>query len=351
MRRLLSCLALVVLGLGAPLSADACTTFLLGEGSALRVAKSYDWGMGRGLVLHNKAGMLKRSLALKPTDVAFEWTAKHASVTFNQYGRGMPNGGMNDAGLVIEIMWLKSAGYPAPDGRPSVNELQWIQHQLDTRSSVADLLEHADELRVSRVHGRVHYLACDASGACAALEYLEGVLHVTGGDELPVSVLTNDTYADSIRHQSANPQPSKGTGSLERFVNAADGVARRGGSADPTRTAFEVLESVRQGDYTKWQIVYEPTEQRVAFRTTENAATRTVDVGRLPGGCDSPVVFIDMDALAGDVTTRMRPWSAEVNEALLRETLAPLANVLPPGLSRVITAGALTERCIRPSAP
>ena len=349
MRRLLSCIALAAFAFATPVSADACTTFLLGEGADLRVAKSYDWDMGRGLVLHNKAGMTRRSLALKPTDVAFEWTSKHASVTFNQYGRGMPNGGMNDAGLVIEIMWLKSARYPGPDERPSVNELQWIQHQLDTRASVADLVAHAGDLRVSGIHGRVHYLACDSSGACAALEYLDGALRVSTGDDLPVSVLTNHTYAESIRYRSANPSPSKGTGSLERFVNAAHGAATRAQSADPTATAFDVLESVRQGDYTKWQIVYEPKAQRVAFRTTAEPAIKHLDASSLSATCSEPVVHVDMDTAAGGaLDERWAPWTPAVNQALLQETLAPLARVLPPGLSAVITGSALSERCSAP---
>jgi choloylglycine hydrolase len=351
-RPLLSFIAILALLSGAPLNADACTTFLLEGESGLRVAKSYDWNMGRGLVLHNKAGMRKRSLALKPSDVSFDWTSRHASVTFNQYGRGMPNGGMNDAGLVIEIMWLKSARYPAPDARPSANELQWIQHQLDTRSSVAELLEHAGELRVSGIHGRVHYLACDASGACAALEYLDGELHVASGDALPVSVLTNHTYAKSLKHHGATRGPTKGTRSLARFVNAAHGVARRAGTPDPTSEAFEVLESVRQGDYTKWQIVYDPHAQRVAFRTTGNPAIKTLDVAGLSRECSEAVVYVDMDEpVGGDVGHRWAPWTPAINRELLMETLAPLAQVLPPGLSTAITAWALEQRCAPSGRP
>jgi penicillin V acylase-like amidase (Ntn superfamily) len=30
-------------------------------------------------------------------------------VTFNQYGRNFPSGGMNEAGLVIELMWLEGS--------------------------------------------------------------------------------------------------------------------------------------------------------------------------------------------------------------------------------------------------
>ena len=32
------------------------------------------------------------------------WVSKYGSVTFNQYGRELPTGGMNEAGLVVETI-------------------------------------------------------------------------------------------------------------------------------------------------------------------------------------------------------------------------------------------------------
>ena len=40
------------------------------------------------------------------------WTSKFGNVTFNQYGKEFPTGGMNENGLVIELMWLNEARYP-----------------------------------------------------------------------------------------------------------------------------------------------------------------------------------------------------------------------------------------------
>ena len=37
-------------------------------------------------------------------------------------------------------MWLDSSEYPKPDGTPSVNELQWIQYQLDNFATVGEVL-------------------------------------------------------------------------------------------------------------------------------------------------------------------------------------------------------------------
>jgi choloylglycine hydrolase len=139
------------------------------------VGKSYDWSLGHGAVVANPRGLAKRALVSARGERPAEWVGRYASVTFNQYGREFPNGGMNEAGLVVEIMWLASSRTPPRDGRPVVNELQFIQYLLDTSATVDDVLRAATAVRVVPVHAKVHYLACDRHGACAALEHIGGV--------------------------------------------------------------------------------------------------------------------------------------------------------------------------------
>src|SRR5439155_16235802 len=129
------------------------------------------------------------------------WRSKYGSVTFNQFGRDHPMGGMNEQGLVVEVMWLRGTDYGKDgDPRPAVNELQFIQHLLDTAADVKEALAAAEKLRIARAHAEVHFLACDKGGACASLEYLGGALVTHAGAALPVPVLTNDTYARSVKH-------------------------------------------------------------------------------------------------------------------------------------------------------
>ena len=46
---------------------------------------------------------------------------------------------MNERGLVVEIMWLNSARFGALAAtRPTLNELQLIQHLLDTAATVGE---------------------------------------------------------------------------------------------------------------------------------------------------------------------------------------------------------------------
>jgi hypothetical protein len=98
----------IIILLATP-GAWACTAFLQ-EG--LFAGKNYDWHLDYGLLIVNKKGITKRAILLDPTDKAAEWVSRYGSVTFNQYGREMPNGGINEAGLVVETLMLPGTQNP-----------------------------------------------------------------------------------------------------------------------------------------------------------------------------------------------------------------------------------------------
>lgn len=49
-----------------------------------------------------------------------KWISRYGSITFNQVGRDLPFGGMNETGLVVEHMSLPQTTYPTRDNRNSV---------------------------------------------------------------------------------------------------------------------------------------------------------------------------------------------------------------------------------------
>lgn len=328
-----------------PRAADACTTFLLERGEERVVGKSYDWDMAQGLVVTNPKGVRKRALAMQSADRPHEWTAEHASVTFNQYGRELPNGGMNDAGLVIEVMWLESAVAPKPDERPTVSELQWIQEQLDTQSSVAGMVAGAEAVRISPAAGKLHYLACDRTGACAAFEPLGGKLVVTSGDGLPLRVLTNHTYAESLAYYRAEGKKSDpGTGSLSRFVRAAKKV-EKAAAGDLIAQAFQTLDSVRRSD-TQWNIVYDPIGLRVHWRTPlRGKDVHTFELAPQKVECTTDASFLDIEAPAAAAA----PLSPEVNRRLVEKSLKTMKKSLAPGMIERVATYPATLSCPTPA--
>ena len=325
MLRPIGLLAIALLAVAAR-PASACTTFMLERGGDRVVGKSYDWHMGQGLVLVNKRGVAKQALPVKPDDHPARWLSRHASVTFNQYGREFPAGGMNDAGLVVEVMWLDSSTYERADDRPTLNELQWIQYQLDNFGSVAEMTASAPGLRVSPVYARVHYLACDRSGACSAFEHIGGKQVVTAG----ARALTNHPYAESAAWASRQKQPPAGAGSLERFARAARQSAAPP-AGDLTTAAFGVLDGVRWSE-SQWNIVYDPVRLRVSFRTRANRAIKTLDLKKVDASCATPVALVDIDTdPSGDVADRLRAYDQTTNRSLIERSVRGIRNQLPAG--------------------
>jgi choloylglycine hydrolase len=316
---------------------------MLTRGADHVVGKSYDWYMGQGLVIVNKRGVAKQSLPAKPGDRAARWVSRHTSVTFNQYGREFPAGGMNDAGLVVEVMWLDSSTYEKPDGRPTLNELQWIQYQLDSFATVAEMTAAAPALRVSPVYARVHYLACDRSGACAAFEHIGGRQVVTPG----ARALTNHPYAESAAWAAQQAEPPAGSGSLPRFARAARQAASPA-AGDPVTAAFGLLDGVRWSE-SQWNIVYDPARLRVSFRTRVSPGIKTLDLGKLDGSCARPAAMLDIDAdTTGDVTGRLQPYDVAANRSLVERSVRRIRKQIPAGAVDMMVAYPSALACQAP---
>src|SRR5688500_10006888 len=176
----------------------ACTTFCLKNKGEVLFGKNYDWMIGDGLVFVNKRGVSKVSTVENSSNPA-KWVSKYGSVTFNQYGRENPMGGMNEAGLVIELMWLDETKYPKADSRPALDTLEWIQYQLDTAATVEEVLKNAENVRIAS-QITLHYLVNDKNGNSATVEFLDGNLVAHSGEKLAVSALANDTYEKSLNY-------------------------------------------------------------------------------------------------------------------------------------------------------
>jgi len=279
--------AMLITLLAAP-TAFPCTTFVLEGDGQIYFGRNLDWDWENGLVIANPRG-LKKTALVDPGHPAAQWTSKYGSVTFNQFGLEEPFGGMNEAGLVIENMMLFESRYPAPDSRSEIDMLQWIQYQLDTCSTVAEVLATDAKIRQPSptVGARIHYLVCDAGGDCATVEFLNGKLVSHRGQALPYRVLANDTYSRSVAYARTNPfpqgfaEPLTNRASLARFACAAARVAefRPRTPEQNVGCAFEILEQVRQGKGTVWQVVYDIPAREIHYRTAGNPRTRSVRLG------------------------------------------------------------------------
>ena len=349
---LISVLVALAIGSGPTTPAQACTTFCLRDDGRILFGKNYDWNVGDGLLIVNQRGVMRK--ADMANDHPASWVARYGSVTFNQYGRDFPSGGMNEAGLVIELMWLTGTRYPAADARPALDVLQWIQYNLDTHATVAEVLAADREVRIAG-DAPLHYLVADRQGQVAAVEFLGGRMVAHTAESLPVAALTNSSYETSETsrreagegHLAAPPGP----GSLARFQRAAERVAGFDAQqGDAVAYAFGTLDRVAQGSFTQWSIVYEIDRLRVHFRTRDHRPVRTLSLAALDFACGQPVRVLRLDAdVRGDVTRRLAPYSRQINYDLLRSSTrqTPFLAAMPDAELRRLAAYPDADVCRR----
>lgn len=282
-------------------AAGACTTFC----NRGLFGRNYDWDIGYGALMVNKRGLAKTARGTSPA----QWTSKYGSLTFNQYGRENPTGGMNERGLVVELMWLSGTTYPAPDERPQISELEWVQYQLDTAATVAEVVASLDKVRIARDSVPLHFLVADRNDDVASIEFLNGKAVVHRGKDLPHRALANDPYARSLDAMKR--------GANDRFARAAKGLA----NATTVSAAFALLDNVADPHRTQWSIVYDQKKLVVHYRTLANRKLRSVRMNALQFDCGTTVKMLDVDHGSGDVTLQMKPYASDANAKLVRRSV------------------------------
>lgn len=327
--------------------ARACTTFCFDAGGALVFGRNYDWGVGDGLVIVNKRGVVKKAYT---TDHPARWTSAYGSVTFNQYGREFPTGGINEKGLVVELMWLDATEYPAPDERASVPTLQWIQYQLDRCATVDDVVASDRDVRITGTRVKLHFLVADAGGETAAIEFLGGKMVAHRDRTMPYRVLTNDTYDASVEYaRTTDAASDTSPSSLDRFARAAAAVSRSPAPENTVDAAFDLLGRVAQVS-TQWSVVYDIKARRVYFRTRLARDIRSIDLAKLDFSCATPVEIIDVNGSgAGDVTGALVAYTRAANQAVVRAAYAKteFLSTVPVPLQDAIARYPEQMRCAR----
>lgn len=178
--------------LGAALSltlavtqALACTRAVyLGPEDRVLTGRTFDWKLPINSNLWVFPRGMTRDGAAGPRSV--EWTSRYGSLIVSGYDIATVDG-MNEAGLVANLLWQVDAGYPEDDGEtPRISLSIWAQYFLDNFATVAEAVTH---LRATPLHaatgdvpgqpGRlaaVHLSLSDATCDSAVLEWIDGEL-------------------------------------------------------------------------------------------------------------------------------------------------------------------------------
>lgn len=294
-------------------SGNTCTTFILQNEGNLVFGRNLDWYSDNGLVVVNKRNVRKTSLVFPP-EKSIDWVSKYGSITFNQFGKEFPFGGINEKGLVIEIM-VAPADYEHFDDRKAVNELQWIQYQLDNSATVEEVINSRKFLRISALDQELHFLICESSGTSAVIEFKSGSMIAYRDYGMPVKVLENDTYSTSLLKYKRNTDC--------RFTTAATMIKNYTGKTKQSVIdySFEILDNVAISQ--EWAIVYDIKNMKIYFKTATNQKIKEIAVNRFNFDCKSETLIYDLlTENIGNINKQFVTFSPALNTEKLKSAIS-----------------------------
>ena len=297
--------ATLLSSLAATPPADACTRLVyLGAHDDVITARSMDWKTDvatnlwifpRGMARNGQAG---------PNSVT--WTSKYGSVIASGYEVSTTDG-MNEAGLVANVLWLVESEYPAYDGRgPGLSIAAWAQYVLDNYGTVKEAVEALGAQPFTVVTDKVpgedrlatlHLSMSDASGDSAIIEYIGGkqVIH----HSRDYQVMTNSPVFDQQLALNTYWKQIGGTVMLPGTNRAADRFARASfyvnaipKSEDPVKALASVFSVIRNASVpfgintpeepnissTRWRTVADHKRRLYFFESALTPNTFWVDL-------------------------------------------------------------------------
>lgn len=253
MRLKFSSLLLVVVAVAAlvvsAFDATACTRAVyFGKDSQTVTGRSMDWVEDMQTNLWVFPRGMKRDGGLGKGSL--EWTSKYGSVVASVYEGGSADG-MNEKGLVANLLYLAESEYATDDDRrPGVCITAWAQYMLDNFATVPEAVAEAkkDAFRVVPVlapngaKGTVHLAISDATGDSAIFEYIRGKLVIHHGKEY--QVMTNSPTYDKQLAINEYWKEFDGAVMLPGTVRAADRFARASYYVNACQQSADAREAV-----------------------------------------------------------------------------------------------------------
>lgn len=134
---------------------------------------------------------------------SIKWKSKYGSVITAAYDICSTDG-MNEAGLVANLLWLAESSYPQWDGtKPGLSISAWVQFMLDNFATVGEAVEYmqkgtfdvvSDMMPDGTRLATLHLSISDATGDNAIFEYIDGKLNIHHGRSY--QVMTNSPVFD-----------------------------------------------------------------------------------------------------------------------------------------------------------
>lgn len=319
-------------------SADACTRAVyLGPDDTIITVRSMDWGSDLGSNLWVFPRGMSRDGAAGPTSV--RWMSRYGSVVASAFEAATADG-MNEAGLVANLLYLAESEYvqPSPgDTRLPLSISAWAQYVLDHYATVAEAVAalRQEPFYVVAVMtpdghaGTVHLAVSDPTGDSAIFEYVGGKLVIHHGRRY--QVMTNSPVYDQQLALDAYWQQIGGITMLpgtnraaDRFVRASfyiNAIPRTADSAEAVAGAFSVIRNVSvplgistpgQPNIasTLWRTVSDHKHKRYYFESTRSPNVFWVNLADMefaPGKATRKLTLTGGAVFAGNAAAQFQP--------------------------------------------
>ncbi len=330
---LLVLLAIIVTG-----SLYPCSTFgILNDGKPVYGHNLNQGDIGvPGMIFINKRNVFKKGKSWRNlisgvnSTKDFCWISRYGSVTFNNFGRDLPDGGMNEKGLFIWEM-SDDTRYPRKDSLPWLNQMSWMQYVLDNCTSTSEALDCAQKFNIDGWGW--HFFIGDAGGNMAALEFIDGQTVIHQGDQMPVTALLNEPYEREMEllnyfegfggdypirfDDPETPRIAKAARLLQGFSPGKDAVA----------CGLDMLKKLKVNDEPEWSVLFQPSTSDIFYYTRTNPELRRFCMKDIDFSNSGPVLILDIENGSGEMIQAFTAFTTKKMSAFLNQKLIP---ILPP---------------------
>ena len=321
----------------AMVPAWACTRAVyLGDNGDVITARSMDWKVDVATNLYVLPRGIERTGQAGPKSA--KWTARYGSVVATGYDVSTTDG-MNEKGLVANLLWLVESEYPQRRGnKPGLAISLWAQYVLDNFGSVAEAVAALEREPFAIVTDKVlgedrqatlHLSLSDATGDSAIIEYIGGrqVIH----HDRRYQVMTNSPIFDQQLALNAYWKSIGGTVMLPGTNRSADRFARASfyinaipKAEDPVEALASVFSVIRNVSVpfgittpgepnissTRWRTVADHKRRLYFFESALTPNTFWVDLNKVDFG--GQVLKLDLgrdqrNTFSGDALSQFVP--------------------------------------------
>ena len=323
-----------------PPTVNACTRVLhvFKEKKTVVTGRNMDWYVRYPSSFWKFPRGMQRSGLTKVNPA--RWKSKYGSLVLVQTaaGQSAATDGMNEKGLVANLLYLAETQYPKRDtAKAGVTTSVYIQYILDNFATVKEAVDalSKDTIQIVPVPipnidkpSTLHISISDATGDSAIIEFLNGktVIHHSkaydvmtnspvfekqlalyeywdeiGGDTfLPGTRRSSDRFVRAKYYNKKLPEAKNYREAVAAVLSVMRNTSSPFGAPDPNKPNIST---------TQWRIVDDQTHLISFYESTMSPSVVWVKMKTLDFSESAPAQMLDLEdpTLTGDVTKRLKP--------------------------------------------